>query len=86
MGRKTESIKKLIIALVLLIITINVQAEAIDLSSSCALNAQSIENQEKPNPVKNAPIVVDKKSTTKKTSSKSNKFGILKLLIPGTLR
>ena len=86
MGRKTYSIKKLIVLIVLCVASINVHSEAIDLRPTCALDTQTIENQKKSNPVKADPIPSVKKADAKKTASKSNKFGILKLLIPGTLR
>jgi hypothetical protein len=86
MGKMTLNINKLILKFVLLIATISVHAEAIDLRTSCNLNTQTIENQEKPNPVKNTSIETAEKPVTKKTSTKSNKLGIFKLLIPGTLR
>ena len=86
MVRKTFSNNLLILALALMFITINVQAEAIDLSAPCALNTSSIENPEKPNLNNNDPIITSEKPVSKKTSTKSNKFGIFKLLIPGTLK
>ena len=86
MGRKTYSVKKLIILVVMLIVSINAHSEAIDLRTPCALDTQSIENLEKPNSVKKQPTSSDNKPEIKKTASKSNKFGFLKLLIPGTLR
>jgi hypothetical protein len=64
MGKMTLNINKLILKFVLLIATISVHTESFDLRTSCNLNNQTIENQEKPNPVKNAPIETAEKPVT----------------------